>query len=82
MLQGRDHGAGPGDRRRVDLGDRQAAVLAAVGQHLAPGIDDQGMAEGGPLAGMHAAFAFLLLPESGRRELEEVGRASADARTS
>ena len=56
MAERRDHAPGVIDLGRVDLGHDDADLGAAVGHHLAPGIDDQGMAEGLASLGMLAAL--------------------------
>ena len=56
MAERRDHAPGVIDLGRVDLGRDDADLGAAVGQHLAPGVDDQGMTEGLASLGMLAAL--------------------------
>ena len=46
VLQRRDAAAGVTDERGIDLGQDHAGLGAALGQHAAPRIDDQRVAEG------------------------------------
>ena len=46
MFQGRNAGAGFRRGGKVDIGENDARLLAAFRQNLAPGRDDQAMAEG------------------------------------
>ncbi len=46
MLEAWDHGAGLVDACRVDLGGDEADLVAAVGEHFAPRIDDPRVAAG------------------------------------
>ncbi len=58
------------------LGWSLGLVLVSAG--VGAGLDLGSVVSGMSLAMCVAAFAFLLLPESGRRELEEVGSVSPD----
>ena len=49
-------GARLGDLRRIDAGGDEARLLAGLGQHLAPGRDDQRMALGLAALGVLAAL--------------------------
>src|SRR6185369_5956891 len=52
VLQGGDFAAGFGDGVEIDRGADDADLLAAIGDDLAPGIDDQRMAPGLAALGM------------------------------
>ena len=52
MAQGRDFRPRLGDLLRVDFGADDAGLLAAVGQHAPPRIDNQGMTVGLTVIGM------------------------------
>ena len=62
VLQRRDAAARGRDLGRIDLGHDHARLGAAFGEHAAPGIDDQRMAEG--------LAAVLVLAALRRREHE------------
>lgn len=55
MLQRGHHAADFCHPRRIDLGMDDTRLFAAVGQHFAPGIDDQAVAVGLAAARMLAA---------------------------
>ena len=46
MRQRGDGGAHLVDAREIEIGRDDAHALAAIGQHLAPGVDDERVAEG------------------------------------
>ena len=56
MLERGDAGAGFGRRRKIDIGKDRRRVPRRLGQHLAPGRDDQAVAEGGTAVLMQAAL--------------------------